>query len=109
MHTLSGDPAMIPVRETTAGVSFRIRVVPRASRCGPAGIQEDAWRLRITAPPVEGKANEACIELLAELLGVKRAQVTIIAGHTSRTKTVAVKGARAAEIVTRIAALQDGG
>jgi len=100
---------MIPVRETTAGVTFRIRVVPRASRCGPAGIRDDAWRLRITAPPVEGKANEACIELLAELLGVKRAQVTIIAGHTSRTKTVAVKGARAAEIVTRIAAMQDGG
>jgi len=100
---------MIPVRETTAGVTFRIRVVPRASRCGPAGIWDDAWRLRITAPPVEGKANEACIELLAELLGVKRARVTITAGHASRTKTVAVKGARAAEIVSRIAAMQDGG
>ena len=100
---------MIPVRETTAGVTFRIRVVPRASRCGPAGIRDDAWRLRITAPPVEGKANEACIELLAELLGVKRARVTITAGHASRTKTVAVKGARAAEIVSRIAAMQDGG
>ena len=98
---------MIPIRETTAGVSFRIRVVPRASRCGPAGIRDDAWRLRISAPPVEGKANEACVALLAELLGVKRAQVTIIAGHASRTKTVAVRGAKAAEIAARIAAPQD--
>jgi hypothetical protein len=99
---------MIPIRETGNGVVFRIRVVPRASRCGPAGIRDDAWRLRITAPPVEGKANGACIALLAELLGVKRTQVTIIAGHASRTKTVAVEGVKAVEIAARIAALQDG-
>ena len=98
---------MIPIRETSTGVSFHIRVVPRASRCEPAGIRDGAWKLRITAPPVEGKANQACIELLAELLGVKRAQVKIIAGHASRTKTVAVKGAKATEIADRIAALQD--
>ena len=54
---------------------------------------------------MEGKANEACIRLLAELLGVKKAQVTIIAGHASRTKTVAVEGVKAAEIAALIAAL----
>jgi uncharacterized protein len=95
---------MIPIRETGTGVVFRIRVVPRASRCEPAGIRDDAWRLRITAPPVEGKANGECIRMLAELLGVKRAQVTIIAGHASRTKTVAIEGVKAAEIAARIAA-----
>ncbi len=95
---------MIPIRETGNGVVFRIRVVPRASRCETAGIRDDAWRLRITAPPVEGKANGACIALLAELLGVKRAQVTIIAGQASRTKTVAVEGVKAVEIAARIAA-----
>ena len=79
--------------------------MPRASRCETAGIQDDALKLRITAPPVEGKANEACIRLLAELLGVKKAQVTIIAGHASRTKTVAVEGVKAAEIAALIAAL----
>jgi len=96
---------MIPLRETETGVIFRIRVVPRASRSEPAGIQDDALKLRITAPPVEGKANEACITLLAELLGVKRTQVAIIAGHGSRTKTVAVDGVKAKEIAARIAAL----
>jgi uncharacterized protein len=96
---------MIPIRETGTGVVFRIRVVPRASRSEPAGILDDAWKLRITAPPVEGKANGECIRLLAELLGVKRAQVAIIAGHASRTKTVAIEGVKATEIAALIAAL----
>ena len=86
---------MIPVRETETGVTFLIRVAPRASRSELAGVQGDALKLRITAPPVEGKANEECIRLLAGLLGVKKAQVTIIAGHSARTKTVAVAGVRA--------------
>ena len=96
---------MIPIRETESGVVFRIRVVPRASRRESAGFQDDAWKLRITAPPVEGKANDACIALLAELLGVKKGQVSIIAGHASRTKTVAIAGVKAPEIAARMAAL----
>jgi hypothetical protein len=96
---------MIPIRETETGVVFQIRVVPRASRCEPAGFQGDALKLRITAPPVEGKANEACIALLAKLLGAKKAQVAIIAGHASRMKTVAVEGVKANQIAALIAAL----
>jgi uncharacterized protein len=96
---------MIPIRETETGVVFRIRVVPRASRCESAGFQDDALKLRITAPPVEGKANDACIALLAELLGVKKGQVAIIAGHSSRTKTVAVQGVKGAEMAALIEAL----
>lgn len=95
---------MIPLRETEAGVVFRIRVVPRASRCEFAGFQDDALKLRITAPPVEGKANEACIALLVELLGVKKGRVAIIAGHASRTKTVAIEGVTASEVAARMAA-----
>jgi hypothetical protein len=96
---------MIPIRETGTGVVFQIRVVPRASRCEPAGFQDNALKLRITAPPVEGKANEACIALLAELLGVKKARVAIVAGHASRTKTVAVEGVKAKEVGALIAKL----
>ena len=100
---MAGSP--LSIRETAAGAVFRIRVVPRASRSGIAGIQNDALKLRITAPPVEGKANEECIRLLAETLGVKKGQVTIIAGHASRTKTVAVDGVKAKEIAAIIAVL----
>ena len=93
------------IRETAGGAVFRVRVVPRSSRSGIAGIQDDALKLRIMAPPVEGKANEECVRLLAELLGVKRGQVTIIAGHASRTKTVAVDGLKADQVASLIAAL----
>jgi len=94
---MAGSP--IPIRETADGAIFRIRVVPRASRSEAAGIQGDALKLRITEAPVEGKANDECIRLIAKILGVKKTQVTIIAGHTARTKTVAVEGIRAGAVV----------
>lgn len=87
---MAGSP--IPIHETADGAIFRIRVVPRASRSEAAGIQGDALKLRITAAPVEGKANGECIRLLAKILGVKKTQVTIISGHAARTKTIAVAG-----------------
>jgi uncharacterized protein (TIGR00251 family) len=95
----------IPVRETADGAVFRIRVVPRASRSEAAGIQGDALKLRVTAAPSEGKANDECIRLLAEILGVKRSRVTIIAGHAARTKTVAVEGLKADRIASLVTAL----
>lgn len=88
----------IPIRETADGAVFHIRVVPRASRSEAAGIQGDALKLRVTAAPSEGKANDECIRLLAKILGVKRTQVTIIAGHTARTKTVAIEGIGAGSV-----------
>jgi uncharacterized protein len=100
---MAGSP--LSVRETATGVVFRVRVVPRASRSGIAGIQDDALKLRIMAPPVEGKANEECIRLIAEVLGVKKGRVTIIAGHASRLKTVAVEGVKADRIASLIADL----
>jgi hypothetical protein len=93
---MTGSP--ISIRETAAGAVFRIRVVPRASRSEVAGIQGDALKLRLNAPPVEGKANDECIRFLAEILGVKKTQVTIVTGHTARTKTIAVEGIRAGAV-----------
>ncbi len=83
---------MIPVGETTSGVVFNIRVIPRASRCELAGIQGDALKLRITAPPVEGAANKECVRFLSDILGVKKSQITIIAGHRSKNKKVSISG-----------------
>ncbi|MBE9546100.1 MAG: YggU family protein [Proteobacteria bacterium] len=88
---------MLPIKETKDGVIFNIRVVPRSSRCEVAGIQEDALKLKITAPPVEGKANEECIKFLADKLGVRKSRVTIIAGHKSKRKTIAVSGLKSSE------------
>ena len=86
------------IRRTAKGITFTVRVLPRASLPGLAGIQEGAVKVRITAPPVDSKANEACIQLLAQALGVKKTQVAILAGHTGRTKTIAVTGVSPAHL-----------
>lgn len=99
---MSGSPSS--VRDTAQGALFRIRVVPRASRSEVAGFEGEALKLRITEAPVEGRANDACVGLLARRLGVKKAQVTIIAGHTARNKTVAVEGLTAAQVASLIGA-----
>ena len=74
------------------GVRLRLRVQPRASRSEVAGVHGDAIRVRLTAPPVDGAANEALVRFLAERLGVSRAAVRVVAGETSRSKVVEVAG-----------------
>jgi hypothetical protein len=71
---------------------FTVKVHPRARRSAVAGRLGDAWKLDLTAPPVEGKANEECVRFLAELVGVTRARVRIVTGLTSRTKVVEIEG-----------------
>ena len=83
---------MLDLRGEKNGVSFRVRVQPRSSRNQVAGILDGALKIRLTAPPVEGEANEACRSFLAELLGVSRSQVAIVAGVAGRNKVVRVEG-----------------
>ena len=71
---------------------FTVKVHPRARRSAVTGRLGDAWKLDLTAPPVEGKANEECVRYLAELVGVPRARVRIVTGLTSRTKVVEIEG-----------------
>lgn len=80
------------MKETENGVIFHIHVVPKSAKNEFAGIQGDAIKIRITAPPVGGQANDACKRFLSDLLGVKKNQVTIVSGHKSRKKTVAIEG-----------------
>ena len=84
------------VRE--GGVRFRVHVQPRASRSEVAGVREGALRVRLQAPPVDGAANEALVELLAERLSVSRRDVRIVAGVAGRSKVVDVDGIGAAHV-----------
>ncbi len=93
---------MIPIRDTASGASFSVRVQPRARRNAIAGEAGDALKIALTAPPIEGRANEACVEFLAEVLGVPRASVTIAAGETSRNKLIRVAGLTASEVRQRL-------
>jgi len=83
---------MIPVHESAKGVSFSVKVQPRARRNAITGTLGDVLKLALTAPPVEGRANQAVIEFLAETLEIPRASVTITSGETSRNKVVRVAG-----------------
>ena len=69
-----------------------LKVHPRARRTHLAGRQGDAWKLELAAPPVDGKANEACVKFLAELAGVPRSRVRIVLGLTGRLKVVEIEG-----------------
>lgn len=93
---------MVPVHDTPQGATFAVRVQPRARKNAVAGELGDALKLSLTAPPVEGRANKACIEFLAEFLKVPRSSVTIAAGQSSRNKVIRVSGLTAAEVVNRL-------
>jgi uncharacterized protein (TIGR00251 family) len=93
---------VIPIRDTDRGATFAIRVQPRASRNAVAGEMGDALKLALTAPPVEGKANEACVEFLANLLKVPRSSVTIASGESSRNKVIRITGLSAGQVERRL-------
>jgi uncharacterized protein (TIGR00251 family) len=71
-----------------------VLVVPRASRTSVGPMVGDRLRVAVTAPPVDGEANAAVIDALAEVFGVRRSSVTIVRGERGRRKTVAIEGAR---------------
>lgn len=74
-------------------VRLRLHVVPGATRAGVVGRHGDGWKIRVTAPPERGRANDALVRLLAAALNVPRTAVTIVSGHGTREKTVEVEGA----------------
>lgn len=73
-------------------VHLRVMVHPGAGRTEVVGQQGDALKVRVAAPPVEGRANKAVVQLVAELLGAKAAQVEVESGESSRAKRLRVEG-----------------
>jgi hypothetical protein len=80
------------VQRSGNSVRFAVHVQPRAARTEIVGLHGDALKIRVTSPPVEGAANEAIVEVVAAALGISRREVRIVAGATSRQKTVEVDG-----------------
>jgi uncharacterized protein (TIGR00251 family) len=84
-----------------AEVRFAVRLTPRAAREHVDGVVDGVLRVRVTAPPVDGAANEALVRLLAAQLGVPRRDVRLASGESSRQKVIAVDGPSAEAIVAR--------
>jgi uncharacterized protein (TIGR00251 family) len=93
---------VIIIRDTPQGAAFAVRVQPRARKNAIRGQVGGALKLALTAPPLQGRANEACIEFLAELLKLPRSSITIAAGETSRNKVMRVAGISADELRRRL-------
>jgi uncharacterized protein len=93
---------MISLKESKKGLTFDIQVIPHASRAEIAGVQDGVFRIKVTALPVEGAANEACIKLLAKELGLKKRQMEIFSGAKSRKKTVMIKDISKKELEIKI-------
>ena len=95
---------MIPIHESSSGATFAVKVHPRAQKNAITGEVGDALKVSLTAPPVDGKANAACIEFFAKLLKVPRASVTIASGAATRNKVVRVAGLTSEQVRERLGA-----
>ena len=93
---------MIDIRESNSGVTLTVRLQPKASKTAVVGEMEGALKIAVTAPPVDGKANDACVRFLAELLKVARSSVTIAAGASSRNKVIRIEGVTAEQVRSRL-------
>ena len=98
---------MIPLKQTSDGVTFSVKVQPRARKNAITGTVGDALKLALTAPPVEGKANQAAIEFLADFFDIPRSSVTIASGATSRLKVIRISGANLQRLQQRLQGLGD--
>jgi hypothetical protein len=94
----------LDLRESDAGLTLRVRVQPRASRDALGGEREGALVVRLTAPPVEGAANEALARLLGRALGVAPSAVSVVSGASGRSKVVSVAGLDVATARERLGA-----
>ncbi len=91
------------IREQPGGVTLTVRVTPRSSRNKVDGVVGDALKVRLNAPPVEGKANEALVEFLSDTLGIPRRAIQLEAGAQARIKRVRISGLDAAAVGQRLA------
>jgi uncharacterized protein (TIGR00251 family) len=88
----------IPITTSASGVSFKIKVHPRAKKNAITGTVGDALKISVTAPPADSKANQAVIEFLADFFEIPRSSVTIASGDTGRLKVIRISGMSADQL-----------
>ena len=94
---------MVSIHDTPTGAIFAIKVHPRAKKNAISGELGDALKIALTAPPIDGRANDACIEFFAKLFQMPRSAVNILSGETSRRKVIRIAGLSADAVRARLA------
>jgi len=100
--------AGVDITESEDGVVLAVKVVPGASKTAIAGEYDGMLKIKLSAPPQKGKANQCLIEFVARRLGVKKKAVSIVSGHTSALKKVQICGLTAEEVVSGLIRLPGG-
>jgi hypothetical protein len=90
------------IAESNGSVTFAVRVAPRSSRNQIVGVEGGTLKIKLTAPPVEGAANAALIEFIAQWLGVRRSAVSIVSGNKTRNKLVRVSGVTPEQVLLQV-------
>ena len=90
------------IKETAKGVLLPVRAVPRASKNEIQGVHGDALKVRLQAPPVDGKANQVLVRFLSDALDIPRAQLSIASGETGRNKALLITGITKAELISQL-------
>jgi uncharacterized protein (TIGR00251 family) len=98
-----GEWGRLTISERAEGVRISVQVKPRSSRSAVLGVRDGALEAALTAPPADGAANLELVKLLARVLDVRRGDVQIVVGTSSRNKVVAVHGINAEEVRGRLA------
>jgi uncharacterized protein (TIGR00251 family) len=93
---------MVAIHESKDGATLAIKVHPRARKNAITAVVGEALKISLTAPPINGKANQACIDFLAEVLKVPRSSVTIASGENSRNKVIRIAGVSADQVRVRL-------
>ena len=97
------------IRETVEGVVLRVVLQPRSSRTAIEGIVNGSLKIKVTSPPVEGKANQACLEFLSKQLSIPKTHMSVSAGQKTRFKSITIVGHDAEDIRRSLAALLGNG
>jgi uncharacterized protein (TIGR00251 family) len=93
---------VIALHETSSGITFAIKVQPRARRNAIVGELGEALKIALIAAPVDGRANQACVEFFADLFDVSRSSITIVSGQSSRNKVIRITGSTLEHLRSRI-------
>jgi uncharacterized protein (TIGR00251 family) len=99
---------MIDIAEHPEGCILPVRAQPGARRAGVLGEQGGALKIAVMAPPEDGRANRALLETLREILGLKRSQIDLLSGATSRAKRFLIRGLTRAALAARVRSLLEG-
>lgn len=94
-------PLMEWIKKTDRGLLLSVRAVPRASKNEIQGVHDGALKIRLTTPPVDGKANRALIKFLSKTLRIPKSQIQLLRGETGRNKTVRITGLTQKELTKK--------